>query len=162
MKPAARPNRFTNASKKLSARALVEVETLLGFEVPEALAAHYTVKNGGTPARKYFRTKDGTEYTVDRFLAMKHREDDDEELVEDAYRTMVVEKKIFPPHLLPVAEDEGGGYYCFHRKTGAIHFVSPDHYDDMKKALSKVAASLDEFIQGMLTEEEFYAEEDDD
>ncbi len=155
----ARLNRFSDTNKKLGAKDLAALERTLGFELPDALAKHYLARNGGQPARRYLRTKKGDEYTIDRFLPIKHRSDDDEELVEDAYRSMVIEQKIFPKHYVPFAEDEGGAYFCMDSRDGSIVFVSPDHYDDLKRAVSKVARSLEELLASMVTEEEFYADD---
>jgi cell wall assembly regulator SMI1 len=149
-------NRFIDKGKKLSERDLREVEAKLGFSLPAHLRAHYLKNNGGDPTRHSFRTKDGHEYSVGSFLTMKYPSYEGEILLEDNYLELCKKKKIIKKDLIPFAEDEGGDPYCIHRRTQAIYCFSMEFSDDPKRSTRKVAPSLTEFIEGMLTERDFY------
>lgn len=149
-------NRFVDKGKKLREGDLEEVESKLGFSLPADLREHYSKNNGGDPARKSFRTKDGYECSVGSFLTMKYPSYEGEILLEDNYLEVCKKKKIINPKLIPFAEDEGGDPYCIHRDTQEIYYFAMEHSDDPKRATRKVAASLTDFIEGMLTERDFY------
>ena len=61
-------------------------------------------------------------------------------------------KGLIPVDLVPFARDSGDDYCCVDRRDGGVVAYSTDHSDDPKRATTRVADSIAEFLDGMQTE----------
>lgn len=147
-------NRFVGGNKKLTAKDFAAVDKRLGFALPSELRAHYARNNGGKPVRRYFRTRDGYEQSVQTFLPMCHRSYEDELLLEAEYVSLVRKKKLIRSSLIPFAIDEGCNFYCIDTVDGSVKYCPMDVGRPVPER--HVAGCLDELIDGMVDEDEFY------
>ncbi len=153
-------NRFIKTAQKLTDEDLAAVEAHIGRPIPPDLAAHYRVFNGGVPRRRFFMIRgEGVVASVQQFEPMRYARYQGEALFEDTVKSLVSEKKLIPPSLLPFAINEGGDFYCIDVNTQCIYFYAMDT-DSPEKAVRLIADSLRGWIDGMVTQREAERMED--
>lgn len=140
-------NRFLDAEAPLTEEDVGRVEEQLGSELPQALRQHYLFVNGGYPERPAFRT--GTDvFVLHGVMPMKHGAN----RFEETYRWHKIENPWIPAYLVPFGFDEGGELFCMSTRPaeyGAIYHFWTEFHDDLERALTYLAPSLREFIEGM-------------
>jgi hypothetical protein len=149
-------NSFSRTGRVLTSGDLDRVQDFLGYAIPESVRRHYSKWNGGTPARRFFLTRDGRELEINHFLPIGQRRFDRDITMEDSVERLVRTKHVIPEFLLPFAVNSGGDYYCIDRGDGAVIFYAMDQCLEPQRASHRVAESLDLFVEGMVTEEELY------
>ncbi|MFC5473580.1 SMI1/KNR4 family protein [Paraherbaspirillum soli] len=132
---------------------LNEIEARLGILFPEDLRQHFLHFNGGRPVPNLF-PKDDEYFPVHEFLPIKHGMRGT--LFEDTYSDLVQGNDLFPKNLIPIASDSGGDYFCYNLESGnagAICFYQSDYYDDPSRAVVYLAASLEKFLNSLVSDE---------
>ena len=143
-------NQFIRTKQSVSNADLKNVEKILGFKFPKEFRNHYLSVNGGRPERNLFK-KDDVIYVVSEFLPIKFGTKD--YLFEDVNLHLKIEREILPQDLIAFADDPGGDFYCFN-KAGEIWIYRGDYSDDPDNAVTFLAKSLSEFIDGMFQDED--------
>ncbi len=147
-------NAIVDTEAPVSSADLTDVEQRFGFSFPESVRMHCLAFSGGRPVRNLFR-KDDEYFQIHEFLPIKHGKKDC--LFEDTYQDLVVDTPEFPGYLMPVAIDPGGDYYCVSVRpadAGCVYCHLHDYYDDPNRSVAFMAASIAEFLNGMVEVEE--------
>jgi hypothetical protein len=105
------------------------IERRLGHELPEAYRNFVRAHDGATPPSNIFDVP-GSQSTVRSFIPVAQA---------DAIRQRI---EGFPPHGLPIAEDDCGNYVWLDPTSGAIFFW--DH--EMEGAGERIAEDFDQFV----------------
>lgn len=145
-------NEFVGTERGITEADLGAVELSLHFAFPGAFRSHYLRYNGGSPTNCIFK-KDDVVYVLHEFLPVKYGK----HLFEQSFRSLKVEDEIIPVHLVPFAVDPGGDYYCFSvsdEDGGAIWIYRGEYSDDPDRAVQFLARSLEEFLGGMIAEQD--------
>jgi hypothetical protein len=151
--------KFEGTSRSVTRDDLRVVEARIGSKLPAALAAHYLQHNGGQPDLPWFVGQDDVEYCVAAFAPIKHRSDEDQELLEETYDRLVRRKHVVPPTMIPFAIDEGGHHFCASAASGEIYFLA----EDARTARPiLVARSLPAMLDALISEDEMWIYEDDE
>lgn len=143
--------KFLNTKPPIASADLATVDEILGFPLPQDLRDHYLQFNGGHPVPSLF-PKDDELYSVHEFLPIKHGMRG--ESFEDTYRSVVIGNELFPRHLIPIASDGGGDYFCYSMKptdVGTICFFQSDYYDDPERATVFLARNLKSFFASLIS-----------
>jgi hypothetical protein len=140
-------NEFGNTAHPLNSEELDRILHELGINVPDELKRHYLAFNGGSPKKCLFNDGE-TIYVVQEFLPVKYAPPGFR--FEDVVRDLKQERKVFPEHLIPFANDPGGDYFCISNDSqnrGSIYIFRSEtayHYPD--RAVKFLADSLHDFI----------------
>lgn len=146
-------NQIIDTETPISIADISDIEKRFGITFPESVRNHYLAFNGGRPVKNLF-LKDGEYFQIQEFLPIKHGNKDC--LFEDTYQDLVADTPEFPDHLMPIAVDPGGDYYCVSMRPqdfGSIYCHMHDYWDDPSRAIVFMAASIEEFIDGMIEDE---------
>lgn len=147
-------NEIVDTETPISIADLSAVEQRFGFSFPDAVKEHYLVFNGGRPVRNMFR-KDDEYFQIQEFLPIKYGKNGC--LFEDTYQDLVVGSPEFPDYLMPIAIDPGGDYYCVSVRPddeGCVYCHMHEYFDNASRAVAFMAASIAEFLNGMVEDEE--------
>jgi hypothetical protein len=145
---------FIRPGKPVTNSDLNEVESAFDFAFPADFRKHYLNQNGGRPQYNLFK-KDETVFVFNEFLPLKYGRVNC--LFEDVFRDLKIEREVLPKHLVPFGDDPGGDYYCFSVRAedvGSIWIYRGEYYDSPDRAVEFLAKSLNEFVEGMVAEEE--------
>lgn len=137
--------------KAVTDAMLNAIEKRLGFKFPKQIREHYRYANGGS-LKKYVFPKENGSYIVSELFPVGNYDDS----LESHYEDFNVEQKLVPKHLVAFANDPGGDFFCFSVKPGdegAIYVYRHEYYDDLPRAVKRVAGSLREFVEGMQPDE---------
>jgi hypothetical protein len=99
--------RFENSGAPLTNEALSSAEAEIGLRFPSGLREHYLRSNGGVPDSYIFR-RGGVTVAISECLPLQV---DGRVSAMDAYRSLVLKKKILPQYLFPFAVDGGGNLF---------------------------------------------------
>lgn len=149
------PNTIVDPGPPLSTGDLDDVERRIGRPLPTELRAFYLTNNGGTPKRRCFYDEKEGEHALHEFLVMKHPRSPSTVLFEDTFDRLQT-KGLLPEKDIPIAVNEGGDYYLLNEDTGNVYFYAMDYANDPGRAFRRVAASLHEFLNSMISDEEMF------
>ena len=146
------------SSKPIS---LYEIESLneeLGFNLPEDFCHFYLLNNGGQIEgnRNIFVDEDEDEYIIKYIAPIKYVYFDSQYTIEKLWETFIVKKKLIPPTYIPFCLEGSGFPICYNINKGHISFANIEHFDKGEDMLEPIALSLEDFINGMKTEDEAY------
>lgn len=145
---------FIRTVQPVTTGDLTEVEREFDFLFPADFKGHYRNRNGGRPKNNLFK-KDDTVFVFNEFLPIKYGKSNC--LFEDVFRDLKIEQEVLPKHLIPFGDDPGGDYYCFsvrENDAGSIWIYRGEYSDNPDRAVEFLARSLNEFVEGMVTEGE--------
>jgi len=100
--------RFENSGAPLTSEALSSAEAEIGLRFPPGLREHYLRANGGVPDSYIFR-RGAMTVAISECLPL--RVDGRGLSAMDAYRSLVLKRKILPPYSFPFAVDGGGNLF---------------------------------------------------
>lgn len=144
-------NKFIGTAQPLTEADIAEAERTMGQPLPPDLRRHFLLYNGGVPERRYFVTTRGIQLGVSMFLTMCYG-DPRSPTLEQIFTSLVHEKQLMPPHLLPFAENAGGDFFCLDRRDQGVVYYTMDDCFEPATAAKRIADSLTEFVNGMVTE----------
>lgn len=139
---------FANSSLMVTDADLDSIERRLGFKFPLEFRAFYKLHNGGMPVSNRLHRSASAEAVLHVVLPVKHGR----HVLEDAVDSLKVSRQILPEHLVPFGVDPGGDYFCFSTRdedVGSVWIFRGDYFDDLDAALSRLADSLPEFLEGL-------------
>ena len=141
---------FSMTSCSLTESDLKEVERRFGFTFPAAIRRHYLRYNGGHPVRNRFVDENGT-CIVHDFFPIKLSNAPTLGTLEDCITSVKMERSLIPAHLIPLANDPSGNFYCFsvrQEDNGSIYWVP---MDGRSKKAEYLAPSLDAFMSKLIS-----------
>jgi hypothetical protein len=94
--------------------------------------------------------------SIKSFLPIRYKRYEKDLLLEQAYQTFVIDKKLITSEFLPFAIDEGAFPYCYNTTDGSIQLFYMDDLESEDGPMRFIASSLEEFISGLATESEAY------
>jgi hypothetical protein len=150
--------KFIDSSRPLRPKDFDEVEKAIGHYIPKDLRDFYEKYNGGEieGERYQFHNENDPNLKISAgiryFFPMRESKEDWLITLEQAYHFYVHEKKVIPPHFIPIGEDWNGNCLCYNVKDHQIY--NYDHESFQNPEISYVAPSLIVFINGMITFEE--------
>jgi hypothetical protein len=87
---------------------------------------------------------------------MKYKVRSKQKLLEENYKTMVLDQKIIPKPYIPIASDVSGWPICYKIDDGAIYLLYREMVDENNnETLVHICDSLTELINGMITREDY-------
>jgi SMI1 / KNR4 family (SUKH-1) len=152
-----------NCSQRLTELEISTVEVIIGVNFPASLKNHYLLFNGGEieGCRFYFIKADANlnepnGFYLKYFYPIKYGNQDVETLLEENYDELVIKQKVIPKNYIPIGDDISGWPICCRADNGWIYSLNRETLDENgNEELIHICDSLDEFINGMLTNEEF-------
>ena len=148
-----------NTSKSISAAEISETEKLTGETFPASLNRFYLQFNGGEVEDErcvYRNSETGVEFNVNTFLPIKYKRFNDDYLLEECTLHYIREKKFVPAGFICFAIDDGGYPYCIKTADDKIYLCYVSDILDGESPMRYIAPTLEEFINGMMTEDEAY------
>lgn len=154
---------IVNCSQKLTEMEINEIEAKIGMILPVALRTHYLRFNGGkVEGARYLYIKQNANpgepngFSLTDFFPIKYKVREKQELLEDVYKELVLTQKIISENFLPIGYDISGWPICYKIDDGCIFGLFREDLDENgNEKLVYICNSLDSFINGMLTDEEF-------
>jgi hypothetical protein len=151
--------KFINSGKTLTENDIQALEREIGQSLPEVLKDFYLQSNGGELEGEryvYLNEETGGEFNVNTFLPIKYKRFEEDYLLEECFNFFVKEKEFMPPEFIPFAIDDGGYPYAVNTRDLTVNICYLADIQENKKPMRFVAPSLQEFVNGMVTEEEAY------
>ncbi|TNH15593.1 SMI1/KNR4 family protein [Testudinibacter sp. TR-2022] len=150
-------NNFVNSSKPLTEEDIKETEDLLEIKLPKDLKNLYLNSNGGEieEDKSIFIDSDENDYNIKTFLPIKYKRSEGDQLLEENTIDFVLKKQLIPNGYIIFSIDWGGFPFCYDVNNGAIYFANLEEEDSTHRIIL-IANSLEEFINGMITEDEAY------
>lgn len=130
----------------LTSEALSSAEAEIGLRFPPALREHYLRSNGGVPDSYIFR-RGATTVAISECLPLLA--DGRGLSAMDVYRSLVLKRKILPPHFFAFAVDGGGNLFLTDCRSdeGAVyvwwHDVSDENLLDLRVGFADFWSSLE-------------------
>ena len=143
-------NEIIDAEPGLSEAELDEVEAEIGESLPPSLREHYAEFNGGQLQNSAFRSPDGQAFELHEFLGMSPTGSGE---FEEIFKQARVDQGFLPDTLVPFAIDPAGALFCVSDAldtAGQIFFFNPEVSDDPDEAMTYLAQSLRDLIEGMV------------
>ncbi len=143
-------NEIIDAETGLTEDELDEVEAEIGQSLPQSLREHYAEFNGGQLENTAFSAPNGQTVELHAFLAMSP---DGGGEFEETYTQARIDPGYLSGEMVPFAMDPGGALFCVSEvpdSAGAVFFYNPEDAADADAALTYLAASLRELIEGMV------------
>ena len=143
-------NEIIDAEPGLSEAELDEVEAEIGESLPPSLREHYAEFNGGQLENAAFRAPDGLALVLHEFLAMRPSGSGE---FEETFKHARVDSGFLPDTLVPFAIDPGGALFCVSDApdtAGQVFFFNAEDADDPDEAMTYLAPSLRDLIEGMV------------
>lgn len=137
-----------DAAPSVTEADLDEAEKAIGLRLPESLRRHYLAANGGRPTPNALIRNDEV-YCVHEFIPVKHGRKG--EFLEDVVR---MSRDHLPVAAIPFAIDAGGDYFLCSvapDSMGSVWFYASDYFNDPSRVMVKLADSLDEFIDELVS-----------
>lgn len=143
---------------------IILIEKVIGYSLPVSYIG-YKANNGIQrlqPNIFYFKDKNGRSNGSD--LNYLYSDDDNSYNIIKNIEIYKISTKRMPVHIVPIGEDSGGNQICIscgEKDYGYIYFW--DHENEVDYSVSDdsdysnlylIAKSFDEFINGLMTEEE--------
>ncbi len=156
----------TGSATPLSEADLQALESRLAFPLPNEYRQFLLAHNGGrlNPAEFHFKNQTGpyTDSCVDSFYAVY---DGDHNNFEKIYLFCKAEG-LFPPHIIPIADDPGGNIICLSVSgpdMNSVYFWDHEGIDEYGKQanLHLIADSFSEFLLGLEETSEYVEPEFD-
>ncbi len=150
---------FINQGSKLTDEDLADAEKQIGQKFPFELKSHYLASNGGeieSGRCVYINKESGVEYNVNTFLPIKYKRFADDYLLEECFNFFVHEKHFMPANFIPIAIDDGGYPFVIDLNTKTINICYLADLPNIEPPIRFIAPSLQEFVDGLITEEEAY------
>lgn len=152
-----------NCAQKLTELEISEVEATVGLNFPASLKSHYLLFNGGEIEGNRFcfikaNAKPGEPngFYLKYFFPIKYGNRDVEMLLEENYDELVNKQKVIPKNYIPIGDDISGWPVCCRADNGWIYSLNRETLDENgNEELIYICDSLDEFVNFMLTIEEF-------
>jgi cell wall assembly regulator SMI1 len=136
--------KFTEAEAPLTEDDVSAAEMHAGVLFPRELRRQYLQSNGGSP-EPYVYEDDNLDTVVAEYLPLKSSRGTGTAV--DAYRNLVLSKKIVPPNFFPFAVDGGGDYFFLDCSSpdGLVYFYRGDTSDDETQRLLALNVGIGEF-----------------
>lgn len=148
--------KLINSSQAIYEYNITEIEKLLNIKFPKDLQELYLTFNGGEIEgdKNVYISNSGTEYSIKTFMPIKYKRFTEDQLLEEN-TIYFINKKLVSNNYLIFSMDWGGFPFCYNLQYGSIYFANLET-EESNKRMEFVANSLEEFINGMKTEEEAY------
>jgi len=143
---------FTNTSKKVFDKDLIEIELLLNLKLPLDLRNHYLEYNGGIPSNEYYYMDEyDTFLWIDSFIPFKYENKKLKNGTIEKIYSHLVQKNALPENFIPFASDLGGNKICLDLKTDHIYIVYMDLGNPMKNpdAIREIASGFKYFVDNL-------------
>ncbi|WGS52593.1 SMI1/KNR4 family protein [Paraburkholderia sp. D15] len=140
------------------------IESRFNITFPSTLRDHYLRGNGGVPDvfKMYYVPEDSSpseadEITFNGFYPIKYKTREKQETLEEEYIEFGEHQRLFDPKkYLPFGFDVSGFPFLMDLDDQKIHLLNRDVVDDNNnEAIEFVANSLSDFINGMISEDEY-------
>lgn len=151
--------KFEETGQQIIKDDIAFIESIVGQSFPADLEKFYLKNNGGVPADEaifYVDEENDIDVSVKNFLPIRHKRYEGDVLLEEAYKTFVVDKKLIASQFIPFAIDEGAFPYCYDTLSKSIYLFYMDDLESKDGPMRFIAASLKKFIGGLATESEAY------
>jgi cell wall assembly regulator SMI1 len=137
-----------------------DIESRFGIVFPSSLKKHYLINNGGIPEcyvmcyiPKGVAIADANDVSFSGFCPIKYRTHPKEATLEEVYTKYCEKQRLFDPHeYIPFGDDVSGYPFLMDFKNQQIHLLNRED-----ETTEFVANSLEEFIDGLITQEEYEA-----
>lgn len=149
--------KFEEAGQQVIKDDIAFVESIIGRPFPQDLKKFYLDNNGGVPTNGaifYIDEENDIDVSVKTFLPIRHKRYEGDVLLEQAYKTFVVDKKLITNEFIPFAIDEGAFPYCYNIMSGSIYLFYMDDLESKDGPMRFIASSLSDFINGLSTDRE--------
>ncbi|MFJ8088898.1 SMI1/KNR4 family protein [Lysinibacillus sp. NPDC095746] len=138
---------FIECSTELTISDLNDVETKLGFNLPEELKEHYLQFNGGIPVKPCYYAQDiDLETEIAAFSSMKYK--NSSTLLEESYLDFI-NRGALPKKYLPFANDWGGNLFCMDLETGNVVLIWMDLGEVTERCINFLSNSFETFINNL-------------
>ena len=109
---------FTDTSKKVFDKDLIEIELLLNLKLPLDLRNHYLEYNGGIPSNEYYYMDEyDTFLWIDSFIPFKYENKKLKNGTIEKIYSHLVQKNALPENFIPFSSDLGGNKICLDVKN---------------------------------------------
>lgn len=148
----------------LSADDFNDIESKFNIIFPSSLKEHYLLSNGGVPDgyKMYYVPKgsspaEADEITLNGFYPVKYKIRPKQATLEEKYIEFSEQQKLFDPKkYIPFGFDVSGFPLLMDFEDQGVHLLNRDAFDDDGgEAIEFVAKSLGEFIDGLMSEDEY-------
>lgn len=147
---------FTDTQTQLTAHDLDEIEHQFGFVFPLSVRSHYLVYNGGQPTNDRYVFADGM-YIIHEFIPMKYGPS--RLTLEATLLRLKYGQHVLPDHIIPIAVDPGGNYYCFSALPADgenIYYYDTEGRSSVDSQPVFLAPSLSFLLLNLVTKAEAY------
>jgi hypothetical protein len=137
---------FVDCQPAINDADLDEVESVLGFVLPQDLRKHYLKYNGGKPRPNCYPFEDDF-YEVRDFCSIKYG--GDHSLV-GWYRLM---GDAIPKGMIPFSFDSANCHYCYSVRKETMHSVcywNDGYYAQSSEDITVIAPSLHDFLSAFI------------
>ena len=152
-------NNFVNSSVDLTSRDIESIEKEIGQDIPDVLKDFYLLHNGGEleGGRCVFvEEKSDSEYNINTFLPIKYKRFEEDYLLEECFRSFVIDKKLMPAKFIPFAIDGGGYPFALNTDDLSVSICYVEDLKEKNQPMRFVTNSLENFIKAIVTEKEAY------
>ncbi|MFP3917107.1 SMI1/KNR4 family protein [Lysinibacillus telephonicus] len=138
---------FIECSNQLTISDLNDVETKLGFNLPQQLKKHYLKYNGGVPVKPCYYAQDiDVETEIAEFSPIKYKNGSG--LLEERYLDFI-NRDALPKKYLPFANDWGGNLFCIDLEDESVVLIWMDLGEVTERSVNFLSNSFDNFINNL-------------
>ena len=139
---------FTKCATPLTISDVKDVETTLGFKLPQQLKEHYLQFNGGGPVKPCYYAEDlDLETEIAVFYPMKYHNGSGL-LVEKIYMDFI-NRAVIPKKYLPFANDLGGNLFCIDLENEIVVLIWMDLGVVTESCINLLANSFIDFVDNL-------------
>jgi cell wall assembly regulator SMI1 len=138
---------FIECSTQLIISDLNDVETKLGFNLPQQLKEHYLQFNGGIPVKPcYYAQEIDLETEIAEFSPIKYK--NNSKLLEDRYIDFK-NRDALPKKYLPFANDWGGNLFCINLENESVVLIWMKLGEITERSINFLSNSFGTFINNL-------------
>ncbi len=138
---------FIECSTQLTIRDLNDVETKLGFNLPQQLKEHYLQFNGGVPVKPCYYAKDiDLETEIAEFSPIKYK--NNSRILEERYLEFINRDEL-PKKYLPFANDWDGNLFCMDLENESVVLIWMDLGEVTERSINFLSNSFVTFIHNL-------------
>lgn len=138
---------FMECSTQLTISDVNDVETILGFKLPQQLKEHYLQFNGGVPVKPCFYAQEvDLETEIAEFSPIKHK--NSSKLLEERYLDLI-NRNALPNRYLPFANDWGGNLFCIDLENDSVVLIWMDLGEVTERSINFLSNNFVTFINNL-------------